>query len=41
MWLGFHPLIVTQGGVMLSFKKPIPVKWLKPEKNLSISKNEF
>lgn len=41
MWFGFHPLMGTQGGVILSFKKAILVKWLKREKTLSITKNQF
>lgn len=41
MWLGFHPLIGTQGGVMLAFKKAILVKWLKREKVLSITRNRL
>lgn len=41
MLLGFHPLLGTQSGVMLAFKKAIHVKWLKREKVLSTTRNNF
>lgn len=36
MWFGFHPLIGTQGWVMLSFKKAVLVKWQKREKKSEV-----
>lgn len=41
MLLGFQLLIRTQGGVRLAFKKAIHEKWLKREKVLSITRNNF